>query len=333
MGAGSVGCWVGGLLLARGATDVVLVGRERTRAELAAWGLHLVDLERRVPVEVPAERVRIDLDARSLRDCDAVLVCVKSGQTAAVARTLAEVLRPNALVCSLQNGVRNAELLRAHLGSRTVLAGIVEFNVVSRGEGRFHRGLDGDLLLEARPEAEFLYEALRDAGLPVVTRSALEADQWTKLLVNLNNAVSALSDAPTRELLVNPGYRRVIAAIVEEALGILRGAGIRPAKLRGVPVGLMPRILRMPTPLVRLVTGRQMRVDPEARSSMWEDLTRGRTTEVDHLNGEIVRLAAEIGREAPLNARIVALVHEAEAAGKGSPGLGAEELWRRLTRP
>jgi 2-dehydropantoate 2-reductase len=333
MGAGSIGCWVGGRLLARGATRVVLVGRERTRAELAAWGLHLADVGGAGAIDVPAERARVELDPGALRGCDAVLVCVKSGQTEAAARALASTIRPDALVCSLQNGVRNADVLREHLGARCVLAGIVEFNVVSRGEGRFHRGLDGDLIVEERGEAAWLVAALREAGLPVATRTDLAPDQWTKLLVNLNNAVSALSDAPTRSLILNPGYRRVVAALIEEALGVLRRAGIRPARLRGVPVGLMPRILRAPTPLVRLVTGRQMRVDPEARSSMWEDLTRGRPTEVDYLNGEIVRLAATVGLEAPLNRRIQALVHEAEVAGAGSPGLGPAELWQRLTRP
>ena len=85
----------------------------------------------------------------------------------------------------------------------------------------------------------------------------------------------------------------------------------------------------MPTFIVKLVTAAQMKVDPEARSSMWEDLQRGRPTEVDWLNGEIVDLARKVGVDAPLNARIVALVHEAEG-GTGSPNLGADALWRAL---
>jgi 2-dehydropantoate 2-reductase len=150
-------------------------------------------------------------------------------------------------------------------------------------------------------------------------------------MVNLNNAVSALSGAPTRTLLLTPGYRRVIAALIGEALSVLRQAGIRPAKLRGVPVGVMPFVLRLPTSLVRLVTRAQMRVDPEARSSMWEDLTRGRPTEVDFLNGEIVKLAEKVGGEAPLNRRVVELVHRAEKATAGSPELDPEALWIELT--
>jgi len=73
-----------------------------------------------------------------------------------------------------------------------------------------------------------------------------------------------------------------------------------------------------------------MKVDPEARSSMWEDLKRGRLTEVEFLNGEIVSLAEKSGVEAPLNRRIVELVHQAEEAGNGSPGLDADALWSAL---
>lgn len=93
---------------------------------------------------------------------------------------------------------------------------------------------------------------------------------------------------------------------------------------------LVPHALRLPTALVRIVARAQLEIDPEARSSMWEDLTANRATEVDWLNGEVVRLAESCGAQAPLNRRIVELVHEAERRGAGSPKLSAEELWSRL---
>ena len=88
----------------------------------------------------------------------------------------------------------------------------------------------------------------------------------------------------------------------------------------------MSVVLKLPTPLVRLVLGAQLKLDPESRASMWVDLERGRPTEVDMLNGEIVRLAKAHGTDAPLNRRLVELVHEAERAGQGSPGLGPKAL-------
>jgi 2-dehydropantoate 2-reductase len=333
VGAGSIGCYVGGKLLAAGGHDVVFVGRPRLRDELAAHGLTVRNFDR--TRTVPAEKVKVvtDVDDPAVARCDTALVCVKSAQTEEVAVTLARVLRKDAIVASLQNGMRNTDVLRAALAPRHVLPTIVSFNVVSRGEGLFHRAMNGPLMLERHedPRARRLVAAFADAGLTVEERDDLAPDQWTKLIVNLNNAISALSGAPTRQLLLTPGYRRIVAAVVGEALDVLRAARIKPARLRGVPIGFMPTVMRLPTPLVRLVTRAQMKVDPEARSSMWEDLTRGRPTEVDYLNGEIVRLAEKSGAKAPINARIVSLVHAAEKKGPGSPGHDPQTLWTLLS--
>jgi 2-dehydropantoate 2-reductase len=327
-GAGAIGCYVGGALAAALDEPPVLVGRAALVDELGAHGLTLIDLDG-APRPVPAGRYRLATDVAALAGCDRVLVCVKSAQTEEAGRALAGVLGPDATVASLQNAVPNAEVLRRVLGARQVLPTVVGFNVVARGGGVFHRATSGPLMIEAGDDG--LVGALAAAGLDVEVRADLAPDQWTKLLVNLNNAVSALSGAPTRSILLSPGYRRVVAAVVDEAVRVLRAAGIRPAKLRGVPVHLMPRVMRLPTPLVRLVTRAQMKVDPEARSSMWQDLSRRRPTEVDHLNGEIVRLAEAHGLDAPLNRRICELVHAAERAGAGSPDLDADALWARLT--
>lgn len=326
LGAGTIGCYVGGKLLAARRADVVLVGRPRIGRELAASGLAVADLDAE-PQRIGPDEVTVATDAADLARCDAVLVCVKSAQSAAAADQLAPVLAPEAVVVSLQNGVRNPEVLGERLG-RPVIAGIVSFNVRSRGGGLFQRTMDGPLILEddRSPAARRLFDALSAAGLAIERRADVAPDQWTKLVVNSNNAVSALSGAPTREILLSPGYRRAVAAVVEEALAVLRAASIRPARLRGVPLGWMPRILRLPTPLVRLVTRAQMKVDPEARSSMWEDLSRHKTTEVDFLNGEIVRLAERVGVDAPINRRIVEMIHAAEEASAGPPNLDPEAL-------
>jgi len=145
--------------------------------------------------------------------------------------------------------------------------------------------------------------------------------------------VSALSDAPTREIVLTAGYRKCVAAIVGEALGVMRAASIRPKRIGPLPVAVFPLALRLPTPLIRVVARAQLRIDPEARSSMWEDLSRGKKTEVDFLNGEIVRLARTVGRDAPINARVVALVHQVEESGRVSPKMSPSELWSSLRTP
>lgn len=328
-GAGSIGCYVGGRVLAADAADVVLVGRPRLRDQLAADGLTVQDFDGPRATVVPA-RLTVATDAAALGDCDVILCCVKSQHTESAARELAGVVRPDAVVVSLQNGVRNPDVLRAALPGRRVLASIVTWNVIAV-DGGYRRATSGPLVIETAPPA--LVAALRTGGVPVEERADLAPEQWTKLLVNLNNAVSALSDASTATLLLSPGYRKVIAALVREGLDVVRAAGVRPAKWNGVPLALMPRVLRLPTALVRVITRAQLKVDPAARSSMWQDLDARRPTEVDYLNGEIVRVAAQCGRTAPLNQRVVQLIRAAEVAGVGSPRLDADALWRAMTAP
>ncbi len=310
-----------------GGTEVTLVGRPRFGEEIRAHGLRAEGLDQ-APAVIPADMVRYVESAAEARRAAVVLVCVKSAQTEAIARELAALLPEATLVVSLQNGVDNARFLGEALGRQRVVAGIVGFNVVARGSGVFHRGMDGAIALEKNAHESFapLVKALEKGDLVVEVHDDLVPHQWTKLLVNLNNSISALSGAPTRELLAKRAYRRIVADVIAEGLCVLRAAGIRPAPLRGVPVYLMPRVLRLPDAIARLVLSAQMKVDPEARSSMWEDLTRGRKTEVDYLNGAIVRLAEASGVRAPLNARIVERIREAESAGQGAPNMGPDAL-------
>jgi 2-dehydropantoate 2-reductase len=328
MGAGAIGCWVGGRLVGAGA-DVVFVGREATKTDVERAGLDLVDVGG-ARLSVEASKLRFETEVSALADCDVVLCCLKSAATADAAEQLDGVLSKDAIVVSMQNGIRAAEDLRR--SKRTVLAGVVGFNVLPKGGGAFHRLTTGRLFVEhtSDPRGAELATLLGSAGFEVEVPPDIRRVQWAKLLVNLNNAISALSGAPTKELVLSAGYRKILASLIDESLSVLRAAKIRPAKIMAIPVTMFPMLLRLPTPIVRAVARSQLRIDPEARSSMWEDLERGRPTEVDFLNGEVVRLAESCGVDAPLNRRIVALVHEAERAGKGSPNLPAGALAARI---
>ena len=320
----------GARLAAKGATEVTLIGRKALADTIARHGVTLRELDHDAHVD-PA-MVRIEEDVHALSSCDVVFCCVKSGATAETAKILANVLEPTTVVVSLQNGLRNPEVLRAALPRNPVLPAVVDFNVIICEGAVFHRTTSGSLIIETRAEGQDQpwVDALRAAGLEVEEVRPIAPEQWTKLLLNLNNAVSALSGAPTRDMILSRPYRRVIATLINEGLDVLHEAGIRPANFHGVPLRVMSFILKLPTPIVRTVIRAQLRVDPEARTSMWTDLERGRPTEVDFLNGEIVRLADQLGIAAPINQRIAELVHEAERASAGSPQMSAETLLHSL---
>src|SRR5206468_12949363 len=139
---------------------------------------------------------------------------------------------------------------------------------------------------------------------------------WGKLLINLNNAVSALSGRSLVEELKERDYRRVVAGTQQEGLALLKKARIRPAKVGPVPPRLLPYVLGAPDWLFHKLFMRGWKIDARARSSMADDLAAGRKTEVDYINGELVRLAEELGREAPVNSAIVRLVRLAEAGAE-----------------
>jgi 2-dehydropantoate 2-reductase len=151
---------------------------------------------------------------------------------------------------------------------------------------------------------------LQSAGLPLTLHTDMRSLQWGKLLLNLNNPVNALSELPLREELLSRGYRKALAALQDEALQVLQAARIEPARLTPLPPSWLPAVLRLPTPLFRLVAARMLRIDAKARSSMADDLAHGRATEVDTLCGEVVRMARGLNMDAPVNARMAKLVHE-----------------------
>jgi len=219
-------------------------------------------------------------------------------------------------VISLQNGIGNADLLAKHLPEQTVLPGMVPFNVVQRGDGRFHQGSEGTLEVEDYPGVSVWNSLFERAGLPLLLHREMLPVQWAKLLLNLNNPVNALSDLPLKCQLSKRDYRRCVALAQCEALGLLQLAGIRPAKLTTLPPNWLPTLLSSPDWVFRRLANRMLMIDPLARSSMWEDLVAGRVTEVDWINGEVVRLAERLGRQAPVNAKLMALIRQAEAGGE-----------------
>jgi len=301
-GAGAIGCWIGGRLAASG-TDVTLVGRPRVLDELAR-GLQVSELGGGQWTVHPTT-------ATEAVDGDLILVTVKSAQTADAARALAAT---TGTIVSLQNGVRNVTLLREMLPGRRVVAGMVPFNVVRRGPGSYHRSTGGALELD-RSGAAFA-AVCRSAHLPCKLRDDMPAVQWAKLVINLNNAINALSGIPLKQQLAQRDFRRVIAAAQREALSLLRRAGIRVARLTPIPPQLVPHVLELPDALFRRLAGRVVAIDPYARSSMWADLEAKRPTEIAYINGEIVALAERLGTRAPVNEKLVELIRAAENGGK-----------------
>jgi 2-dehydropantoate 2-reductase len=321
-GAGSVGCFVGGMLAAAG-RRVALLARPRVIGEIESNGLRLTSFEG-FERTIAAKQLTLSEDPGILGDAGVVLVTVKSADTPEIADLVARHAPADAVIVSLQNGVGNVSVLRGRLPGRRVLAGMVPFNVIAPGEGRFHRATSGDIVIERDDAGTAARLSVPD--LRMRPSANIEGVQWGKLLVNLNNALNALADLPLRRQLAEREWRRLFADQIAEGLAAIRAEGIRPVSPTPIPAGWMPHLLRLPDAMFEMLLGRTMKIDPQARSSMWEDLQRGRRTEIDYLQGVITAIAERRGLQAPLSSRIVALIREAEAGGKGSPGLTPQQV-------
>jgi 2-dehydropantoate 2-reductase len=315
VGAGLVGSFIGGLL-AFGGAEVNFLLRPKTMQRHGDFDCMLLD-----PLGQPGrfvERAALGFteDPSIVEGADLVLVCVKSAATIDAASRLRGRLRPQTPVISLQNGMENATRLRQVLPGALVLGGLVAFNVVSEQEGAYRQTTPGGLSVEEG--SPIATEILRRTGLHVGSEPDITALQWGKLLINLNNALVALADAPLKEELDDRDWRRVWLAQIAEAMAAMKLLGIEP-RIPGPKLKLILTLLKLPNVLYRLAAARAVKVDPAARSSMWEDLAHGRPTEIDELQGAIVRLASQAGTEAPVNARVMALVKGVESGAVRRP--------------
>lgn len=288
LGAGAVGCYFGGML-ARAGHDVVLVGRPQ-HVEAMASGLRMqtTTFDETVPVSA-------GVDAAALAGCELVLVAVKSGDTEAAGDQLAAHLRPGALVLSLQNGVDNADRLAARLaGSARVEPAVVYVATEMAGPGHVRHHGRGDLVVG--PGAQSVAPVFEEAGVPVVVGDVTAA-LWAKLVANCAwNALSAITLRPYGWLNELDGAVGVLADVIAECRAVAAADGVALPESLEADVASLARTM------------------PTQRSSTAQDLARGRPTEIDHLNGYVVRRGEALGVPTPVNRVLLLLVRALERA-------------------
>ncbi|WP_170326833.1 2-dehydropantoate 2-reductase [Ruegeria arenilitoris] len=306
-GAGSIGCYCGGLLVHAG-LDVTLLGRPRILDPIRDKGLTVTDFSG-LNRHVAARDLTLTQDASCLTTAEAVIVTVKTGATEEIADRIAKYSPTSALVLSWQNGMDNARTLRETLPDHDVRAGMVPFNVVPTEPACFYRATSGEIVIQSGPGA--LGQRLSSPDLPVIESDDIDAVQWGKLVINLNNALNALSGLTLKEQLLDRNWRRLMADQMTEALAVLKAAGHPVASTTPLPAWMTPHILRLPTPVFTRIAARMLTIDPSARTSMAYDLMAGRPTEIDSLQGEIIRLGTQSGVATPICTKVRALIEQA----------------------
>jgi 2-dehydropantoate 2-reductase len=299
VGAGAVGCWYGAML-ARAGVPVTMIGRPVHVESMRARGLQLTSADGDAFVAVDA-----DTGLAAAAGAQLVLVCVKSNDTESAGAALAPHLAPGAFVLSLQNGVDNAERLEAALGV-PVQPAVVYVACEMAGPGHVRHLGRGELVLPAAtPDGLRLANAevarlFVEAGVPVELSDNVAGALWLKLVLNCAyNALSAITDLPYGPLVSQPGLPETMRAVVLECLDVARARGV---VLPGDVFAAVDRIAR---------------TMPGQYSSTAQDVRRGKPSEIDHLNGFVVREGERLGVATPLNRALHALVKVMDARRAG----------------
>lgn len=284
MGAGAVGCYYGARLASAGHA-VTLIGRASHMDAVQRDGLRFETAQHSVQLPMATATT-----PDAARDAELLLFCVKSTDTEATGAALRPHLPQAARVLSLQNGVDNAERLAAVL-SRPVAPVAVYVAAEMAGPGHVRHNGRGELVIGRSADADALARLFGAAGVPVQISDNVRGELWAKLVLNCAyNALSAIVRLPYGPLMQGDGARALVDEVVAECLAVAAADGVT------VPDTVTEAVRRIP-----LTMAAQF-------SSTAQDLARGRRSEIEHLNGHVVRRGAALGVPTPVNGTLRTIV-------------------------
>ena len=338
LGAGCIGSYIAGCLLPLykdTPARLSLIGREKQRAVILSKGLSTTDLDGNLNNTISSINF---VDNKELMEStivpqDILIVTVKCTAIAESLDEIKQLIDNDTIIIALQNGIGSETLLKQTFAENKILSGIVGFNVVEQSPSHFHRGTDGEILIESNVEQSTndkvlmqLVSMLNQQKIDTELVDDFEQVCWGKLLLNLNNGINALSNIPLKAQLSNRPFRKLLAGAMQETLTTLKAANIAPAKLTKVAPSMVPVILKLPNFLFTRVANQMLAIDPLARSSMWYDVSNNKPTEIEFINGAVVHLAKQFNVKTPINDAIIASIRQAEKQQQGSPSLSAQAI-------
>jgi 2-dehydropantoate 2-reductase len=285
MGAGAVGCYYGGML-ARAGHPVTLIARPQHVEAIQRGGL-------RMETQTFDEQVKLaaSSDAGAVQGADLVLFCVKSTDTEAAGALIKPFLGTQTVVLCLQNGVDNADRLRTVLTSAEVAAAVVYVGTEMAGPGHVRHHGRGELVIDPTPTSQAVADALTAAGVPTQISNNVRGELWLKLILNCAyNAVSAIAQRPYGENVKSEGIAGVMQDVVAECLAVAKAEGVT------IPGDVDAAVRKIADTM------------PAQYSSTAQDLARGKKSEIDYLNGFVVRRGQALGVPTPANRVLWALV-------------------------
>jgi 2-dehydropantoate 2-reductase len=314
IGAGAVGSTIGALL-SRAGQDVFLIGRPKQVAAIRKHGLHIDGALGSFIVQVPVAE-KLDFQP------DLALLTVKTQDVVPAVQVSLPFLTDTPLV-TLQNGLRSDDLVAGMVPPQQIVSAVVSIIATYLTPGTVTVISPGSLVIghpfaATEPLLPMVAEILNQA-IPTQFSANIRGAHWLKLLVNVNNALPAITNFTVQEVYADPYLSQVMIRLLREGLAVVTRAGIKLESLPDVSVTLIRLLGRLPVRLAARLAAAKVRRTVSTLpvlGSTLQSLRRHRSTEIDYLNGEIVRLGTEVGVQTPLNAMMVEMVHRVEKQGR-----------------
>lgn len=319
VGAGAIGCFVSAVLANAAECQVTLLARVRQQAELRSHGVQAVWQSG----QTPPLTVTVTIDSADLAMMDVLVLCVKATALVETCEQLAAHVPASVPVLLLQNGIGIKELVASNM-QNPLWRGLVPFNVVQTEPGRYTQTSGGVLWLQTQESPLFapLVQAFAQ-GPSVQCMADIQAVEYGKLLLNLNNALNALANVPLKTQLQQQAWRKILAAAMREWLAVCKAQQVRPTRMTALPPHWLPYALELPNWIFTKVAASMLRIDPQARLSMWFDVSAHKETEIDFLNGAVVKMATEVGLAAPVNRWITTQIKQLHYDANTTPSAEA----------
>lgn len=314
IGAGAIGSALGALLC-RAGQDVTLIGRADHIQAIQRNGLRVDGALGDFTVAIAGAETltfRPDLAFLTVKTQD-VLATVQANRS----------WLSNIPVVTFQNGIRSDALAASVLPPGQLVSAVVNLSATYLEAGCVTVIYPGALVVGrpfSLPDAQLdVLAAILRLAVPTTLSYNIYGAHWLKLIANLNNAFPALTNLTIQQIYAHAYLRRLAVRTMREGLRAVRRAGIRLASIPDAPAILFRLLGWLPLPLAaRLMAARARRLPGQwpLLGSTLQSLRRGRPTEIDYLNGEVVRLGQQLGLPTPLNATLLELVHQVEQTGR-----------------
>lgn len=286
IGAGAMGCLFAARLK-RSGVEVALLEKEPAVVEaINAHGLLVEGVSGKVHAKVPAYADRSPVSP------DLVILCVKSYDTQGAGEALRSWIPQHARILTLQNGVGNVEILQHLFGRQRVLGGVTAEGATVIGPGKIMHAGEGETVLGGGKAAGEIVSAFQKAGFQTRAVEDIRPFIWAKLIINAGiNALAAVTRLKNGRLPERSGTRRIMEEAVREAAAVAKAKNID---------------LPYPDPVGRVVD--VCRATAGNTASMLQDVLKKKQTEIEAINGAIVREGAALGIPTPVNSTLTSLV-------------------------